>query len=210
MLIFRLVILMKIKTILSLLLVLSGCTSAPTFTMVSGPPQIAIPPVLPPVPKVRSAVVAPRVSQPMMTQIFVARRTNALPMVTLVWNAVTNDPTLVDYNLWQGAASLAYTNNQTISASVTTCTFSNLAFGTTYYFAATAIDADGLESSYSSEVTYTTPTGGPLPPGGLMIQSFTASALPGPWVPDTNWPPVIVSNPMGNQYWNLRVSPLSP
>ncbi|MBN2333898.1 MAG: fibronectin type III domain-containing protein [Deltaproteobacteria bacterium] len=43
-------------------------------------------------------------------------------------------------------------------------TVSGLIEGTTYYFVATAYDANGFESEYCSEVVYTCSVDGPLPP----------------------------------------------
>ena len=75
--------------------------------------------------------------------------------VTLAWDP-SADPSVIGYKLYYGAASRSYTNlvqaAATNSASVTA-----LVGGKTYYFAATAYDATGLESDYSDEVSYTVP-----------------------------------------------------
>jgi hypothetical protein len=47
---------------------------------------------------------------------------------------------------------------------VTTAALSGLEGGRTYYFAATAYDIYGIESSFSNEVSYTVPVGDTTPP----------------------------------------------
>ncbi len=75
--------------------------------------------------------------------------------VTLAWNRSTN-PIVAGYNVYYGGASGTCTNE--ISAgNATNATISGLIPGTTYYFAATACAASGLESTFSSEVSYTVP-----------------------------------------------------
>jgi hypothetical protein len=76
--------------------------------------------------------------------------------VTLAWNPGTGTDVITNYNLYYGAASATYTNVVPARTN-TTVTVSNLVVGTTYYFAATAVDTNGLESAYSSEVAYTNP-----------------------------------------------------
>jgi len=59
---------------------------------------------------------------------------------------------------------------------VTSYTVSSLAQGTTYYFAVTAVNADGLESPYSAQVSRTIPVPAvpPSRPTGLLITSQNA------------------------------------
>ncbi len=72
--------------------------------------------------------------------------------VTLAWDPSTGTDTITNYNLYYGVASATYTN--VVSAGTnTTASVSNLVKGTTYYFAATAVDTNGLESAYSTEVS---------------------------------------------------------
>jgi hypothetical protein len=75
--------------------------------------------------------------------------------VTLAWNQSTN-PTVAGYNIYYGGASGNYTNTLSVG-NATNATISGLAQGTTYYFAATTYDSSGMESLFSSEVSYTTP-----------------------------------------------------
>jgi Bacterial Ig domain len=79
--------------------------------------------------------------------------------VTLAWDPVGG---VTGYKLYQGGASRVYTNSVN-AGSATQATISGLVVGKTYYFAATAYNSIGIESDYSSEVTYTVPaTGSPV------------------------------------------------
>jgi hypothetical protein len=60
------------------------------------------------------------------------------------------------YNVYYGVASRVYTNKVTLG-NVTNATIAGLQEGVTYYFAATAFNAVGLESDFSEEVSYTVP-----------------------------------------------------
>ncbi len=73
--------------------------------------------------------------------------------VTLAWDPSpgTND-VIANYNLYYGAASGTYTNVVAAGTNLT-ASVSNLLEGITYYFAATAVDTNGLESDYSAEVS---------------------------------------------------------
>jgi hypothetical protein len=75
--------------------------------------------------------------------------------VTLGWNATT-DPLVAGYNLYYGGTSGNYTNKTTAGLATSAVT-SGLLVGVTYYFAATTYNAAGMESHFSSEVSYTVP-----------------------------------------------------
>lgn len=91
-------------------------------------------------------------------------RTNSPPVITLAWNAVAGS---TNYNLYYGVASGNYTNK--ISTGVVTSTpVTNLVRGVTYFFAVTDVENHGLESLYSSEVSYAVPVL-PPPPSALNI-----------------------------------------
>jgi hypothetical protein len=66
---------------------------------------------------------------------------------------------VVGYVLYFGVASRTYTNSVSAGNS-TTATASGLVSGSTYYFAATAVDAAGFESAFGNEVSYQAPSGG--------------------------------------------------
>jgi len=78
--------------------------------------------------------------------------------VALAWDANT-EPDLDGYKLYYGSSSRSYgyiidVGNQTDFTVV------DLVEGETYYFAVTAYNTTGYESTYSNEVVYTVPTGG--------------------------------------------------
>ena len=76
----------------------------------------------------------------------------AASSVTLAWDPDSGTDIITNYNIYYGVASATYTN--TVSAGTnTTVTISSLVDGTTYYFAATAVDTAGLESDYSTEIS---------------------------------------------------------
>ena len=75
----------------------------------------------------------------------------AVGNITLAWDA-SSDPSVVSYRVHYGVASGVYTN--AVSAGgATIVTVSNLLEGVTFYFAATAVDTNGLESDFSNEVS---------------------------------------------------------
>ena len=75
--------------------------------------------------------------------------------VTLAWDPST-DPTVTGYNVYYGGASGTYTN-EICAGNATNVTISDLVQGATYYFAATTFAASGMESPFSSEVSYLVP-----------------------------------------------------
>jgi hypothetical protein len=72
--------------------------------------------------------------------------------VTLAWHPSPGTSVIANYNVYYGAASATYTN-VVAAGTNSTVSISNLVNGTTYYFAATAVDTSGLESDYSTEVS---------------------------------------------------------
>lgn len=95
----------------------------------------------------------------MLATVSVAIRAHAQSSVTLGWNAVAGTD-IAGYNLYYGRASRSYTT-RVQAGNATSATASALTAGATYYFAVTAYDTSGLESDYSSEITYTVPVGAP-------------------------------------------------
>jgi hypothetical protein len=75
--------------------------------------------------------------------------------VTLAWNR-SSDTNVAGYKIYDGVASHTYTN-MVNAGSATNATISGLIPGTTYYFAATTYSYLGVESPFSSEVSYTVP-----------------------------------------------------
>jgi len=85
---------------------------------------------------------------------FVFASTGKAASVTLAWDQETG---VAGYRVYYGAASGQYTN-LVDAGPKTTNTVTGLAPGVTYFFAATAYNSIGVESGFSSEVSYTTGT----------------------------------------------------
>jgi hypothetical protein len=86
-------------------------------------------------------------------RMFRLSASNAPPhSVTLAWDPSPGTNVIANYNVYYGVASATYTN-VVAAGTNTTVSISNLVNGTTYYFAATAVDAPGFESDYSTEVS---------------------------------------------------------
>ncbi len=75
--------------------------------------------------------------------------------VTLGWSP-SSDPSVTGYIIYWGTVSADYTASNNVGTN-TAVTISNLAAGTTYYFALKAYDAAGLQSAFSPEISYTVP-----------------------------------------------------
>jgi hypothetical protein len=75
--------------------------------------------------------------------------------VKLSWDPSPDVP-VAGYAIYYGATSHMYTDKISLG-NATSVTISNLVAGTTYYFAATAYDAAGLESPFSNEAMYAVP-----------------------------------------------------
>ena len=84
----------------------------------------------------------------------------------LNWNP-SSSPGVAGYRVYYGKTSGIYSNS-VVLGNVTTNTFSGLAGGVTYYFAVTAYDTNGLESSFSNESSFV--------PGIPTVQIRTAPA----------------------------------
>ena len=108
--------------------------------------------------------------------------TNLTGTLTLAWDPST-DPSVVGYRLYQGGESQVYSNVVDVGAANTT-TIKGLAPGATYYFAVTAYDANGFESDFSGEISYTVPITAVLPPSlvanlGLAVNDFGQAMVSG-------------------------------
>ena len=97
-----------------------------------------------------------------------------LGTLTLAWDP-SPDPTVVGYELYQGVESLTYTSMVDVGNADTT-TITGLIPGATYFFAVTAYDSTGLESTFSGEISYTVPTSAVLAPGQLGNVTVSVNA----------------------------------
>jgi hypothetical protein len=91
----------------------------------------------------------------------------AAQTVTLGWNPSPGTP-VVGYNVYYGVASHTYTG-MFDAGNATSAGIRGLVEGGTYFFAVTAYAAIGLESDFSSEISYTVPGG--LPRVQLRVTS---------------------------------------
>lgn len=98
----------------------------------------------------------------------------------LAWSAVTTrtDGTtllnLAGYNVYRGPTAGSLTKLTQVAPNLTTYTDGSPASGNTYFYAVTAIDANGLESAPTNTVSKSFPAALPSAPGTLTIAANTA------------------------------------
>jgi hypothetical protein len=130
--------------------------------------------------------------------------TNPPPQVRLAWDPVTDQVGVSNYNVYWGVGSRTYTNVNASGGS-TNWTVTLPARGVTYYFAVTTVDANGLESDFSTEVSYTVaplPTAPNLHP--LIILHVQVAPTPTSQFADSgiDWS---LGEDMQSQYFKLRL-----
>ena len=121
--------------------------------------------------------------------------------VTLAWDP-SSGTGVVGYKIYYGPASRTYTNSLA-TGNVTNATIDNLVAGGSYFFAATAVTAGGVESAFSNEIQYqvaqNTPTNyivtlsnldqvydgmtkpvtvAPVPPGASVVVTYNGVSQP--------------------------------
>ncbi|MGH7942938.1 MAG: fibronectin type III domain-containing protein [Limisphaerales bacterium] len=102
---------------------------------------------------------------------------SASQSVKLSWTA-SPSPDVVGYNIYYGDASGDYTNEISVG-SVTNVTVSGLADRTTYFFAAQAINNDGIESGYSVQTSYAVPGASAIFANPILSNSAVSVAVTG-------------------------------
>jgi hypothetical protein len=90
------------------------------------------------------------------------------------------DTNLVSYNLYYGVASGIYTNETSVG-DVTNVTVAGLVDGTTYYFAATAVNEMEEESDFSAETSYFAPPESATLTSAALISSGFSFSVNGIW-----------------------------
>jgi Fibronectin type III domain len=105
----------------------------------------------------------------MLGNVLEAQSAPPTASVQLAWIA-SPSTNVVGYKIYYSTSTGVYTATRAFG-NVLTCRIEGLAMGTTYYFAATAVDALGVESAFSNETSYAVPSlpAPPLPPGTLSI-----------------------------------------
>lgn len=81
--------------------------------------------------------------------------TGTAPQVSLGWSPSTS--AVQGYNVYRGPAPGSYTKINTALDPNTTYTDTTVSGGMTYYYAATAVNSNGQESTYSSPVEISIP-----------------------------------------------------
>jgi hypothetical protein len=74
---------------------------------------------------------------------------------SLAWDP-SPDSNVIGYNVYYGTTSGDYSSMTSVQ-NITSTTISNLTAGKTYYFAVTAFDANGVESTFSNEIQFIVP-----------------------------------------------------
>lgn len=121
--------------------------------------------------------------------------------VTLAWNG-NPDPS-IGYRVYQGAQAGLYTNVLDAGTNLTG-TFSNLTRLSTFYFAATAYNTNGLESVYSDPLAWSPPAAATNLLLTLRVLGATNAA--GPWQL-LDWPGWFLTNPAGDsQFYQLTIT----
>jgi hypothetical protein len=110
--------------------------------------------------------------------------------VWLGWDGAPPEDNIIEHHVFYGTKSGQYTNSDT-SYYYDGDYISGLEEGETYFFAVTAVDADGKSSPISAEVSYTVP----MPPA-VPLQSEIyydgdgvayGMAILGSWISPTDW-----------------------
>lgn len=96
---------------------------------------------------------------------------------SFAWDA-SPSPDVTGYRIYWGPSTRTYTNHVVIG-NFLTGSVTNLSEGATYYFAATAYNAHGLESDFSNEVSLTVPLPRPQGPSDLRVVAWLEKRLNG-------------------------------
>jgi hypothetical protein len=109
---------------------------------------------------------------------------HAAQSVRLAWDA-SSDSSIAGYRLRYGTISSNLSQTAPDVSKTTTRTISNLNEGTTYHFAVTAFNAEGIESAPSNQVSYRTPT---TPTSNTHVLTVINGTGSGPYPVDAQVP----------------------
>lgn len=105
--------------------------------------------------------------------------------VNLTWNP-SADTNVTGYVLYYGTTSGTYTNS-VAAGSGTNFVMSGLTAGTTYYFNAVSVDANGDESTYAGETFYAVPAAVVAPSASMIsVSAVTSTSVTLSWAANTN------------------------
>lgn len=138
-------------------------------------------------------------------QVPLVAPTNPAPQLKLAWSP-GGSPNIVNYNLYYGVGTRAYTNKTSLNSTATNTTVTLPARGVAFFFAVTCNDSTGLESGFSNEITYTAPNP-PAPPTLQPAIVLTVQSAPTPagLFADAgmNWS---LSQDQAQQYYRLNIN----
>jgi hypothetical protein len=98
--------------------------------------------------------------------------------LALAWNASAGS-SIAGYRLYEGQTSRNYSVTNSMG-NATNATISGLAAGGTYFFAVTAYMSNGMQSAFSTEVSYTVPTN--PPPMASLTFAASSGTITSPFV----------------------------
>jgi fibronectin type 3 domain-containing protein len=134
--------------------------------------------------------------------------------VDLSWTAPTGIPA-ASYNVYKGPSSGNEDTTTTVNPApitgTTTFKVTNLSPSTTYYFAVTAVDRGGNESSLSDDVPATTPAASAIaPPTGLTATVASSSEIDLSWTAPTGVPAASYNVYQGTSPGNEDTTAVNP
>ena len=144
---------MRLTTLIFSIVVLAATSSGALRTPRAASASIGVPMAVS-----SSSIATPQIS--IKPQLVVSASSGSINLgdggsATLEWTP-SDDDSVVGYRIHWGIKSGTYTNSASVG-NVTNATIRGLLEGTTYYFAATAHDADGVSSVFSNEATSSIP-----------------------------------------------------
>ncbi len=123
--------------------------------------------------------------------------------VKLAWNP-NPETDVTGYRLSYGTSPGSYSNTLATGA-VTSATVNDLEAGRTYYFAVKAVNAAGLQSVASNEISYAVPAAPPPPAGSLIPStSWTLKSVSSEETEDEDGRAVNAFDGNPNTYWISR------
>lgn len=106
----------------------------------------------------------------LLSPLAIAAPSPNVASITLAWNYdFVASPGVTNFIIYSGTSSSNYTSSVSANGTNLTLVINGLNRGSTYYFAATAVNTNGLESDYSNELQVRIPNK-PAKPSNLINQ----------------------------------------